>query len=81
MLKVWAGLEARSFLQASAEAVSVFILTPKEIRSLCSRWNAVSKLISCHRISNVRATPFFAYSFMKRVPFQYPINPSKVPTS
>jgi hypothetical protein len=33
MLKVWVGLEARSFLQASVDSVSKFVLTP-EVRCL-----------------------------------------------
>ena len=59
MLKVWVGLEARSFLQASIETVctlsSLLIDVPNKIR-----WNDASSTISWRLIYKATTTQWFA---------------------
>lgn len=50
MLKVWVGLEARSFLQASIDTVCLRVLMFIALLT-SSRLNAVSDTTSCHRTS------------------------------
>ncbi len=52
MLKVWAGLEARKFLQASAEEVSRHINILNLADRVLHRWSVVYATINCHRISS-----------------------------
>ena len=52
MLKVWAGLEARKFLQASAEEVSNHINLLDLSDRISYRSRIVYATISCHPISN-----------------------------
>lgn len=51
MLKVWAGLEARKFLQASIEDVSTFLNGDLGVANVI-RLNDVSNMISCHQMCN-----------------------------
>jgi hypothetical protein len=51
MLKVWVGLEARSFLQASIETVSIVDVVLKSMLTNL-RWNDASSMTSFHQTFN-----------------------------
>jgi hypothetical protein len=52
MLKVWVGLEARSFLQASIDTVRIMVRVLKTPLT-SNRWNVVSSMTSSHQIYNL----------------------------